>query len=1228
MKEISVEKIALAETGDTDDLDVIQNSYDRLESLSGVKLDMSVEKAQTSKRKRLHLGSEACSDLVNTEEGAMPLSNPHMASQNAANKDVNRGLHPVIRNKRRKTESFQDRVAANEESDCDKQNVFQLNSFQSSQGFVSASKMYDIKHEHRPQISNRFTENPDSSFKKSHSINKGKQIKQIANQGSLRGFVSSSTPTGSTDHSCKVVKQNTVNESKPTSSSTVMYSPIKKLSATDSKSCIYISDDSPSCSPSLSQENSQKSSISDNAVVKQLFEAAKHFDPKSKPKGKKTKPVSSPFLKTFKNEGAKYFDSDSFDMNTAFDSDMEDNASNDSIISSTGKKVGNVGSDKYGLLGTGSYPKEEKVNYFERLPPEVLENIFCQLPLLDLCLNSNRVCLQWNSIIADEKFVPWKKLYHKLKSDEGSSREFIQNTMHKHGMNQPALYLSSLIRYMKNFKPITASDMLQCLQKHNKYSWAKDLIDERLQDCKTHEEPNPWSVITILVIVAHNVYEVQEIIRCLSVSSSQCTSKEIIECLYCIATFLYAFKLAKPCDVWNGMHYRLFYALYLFENASSSSCADLHSVMSENKGGQQSLVKYSSGTDSVKLTHEQLRIVKHLAGPHEIIKIVAFAGTGKTTTLVRYTQLRPDKKFLLVVYNKSVCDYAKTKFPRNVECRTGHSLAFQTFGRRYAHKLFQLKVYTLTQTLKARKGENLFLQAKFTMTTIENFLASDDTDIDIHHVPDTRFNEKTGIKENIDLPSKRLYVTDARFIWQKMQDPREKKIGMSHDGYLKLYQLSQPSLRGYDCILIDEAQDLTPAITDILLHQRQGKILVGDPHQQIYSFRGAVNAMNRINADTIFYLTQSFRFGPEIAQVAMSCLEVLKKEKKKTLVGSGKKSCVTGEKVGQLAIISRCNFTVFSEAVKKCCYSDEECKVAFVGGTSNFGFPMLMDMYALTLSEHERQKEGLEIQNKLIKMFKSFRDLDNFATKSMDNELLGKIKIVKTYNHNLPLHIRKIESKSVRDARQADYVFSTAHKSKGLEFSTVRVTDDFLGDATRGILVLGAPQVHLDEEGDELDGLMGGGVMGAMVLNVRMLNNDAEKKDDEENLLYVAVTRAKNALQMSPTLMSVLKRAGEDFQFPVYSNDLRESGRTFKCIKTDAEFQPNCLTLEKKTVVLGDSQQRTGGLYSPAFLTEDFHSFAALLGLTSKELLEEKKKENSSVDPAVFYPHGFDAAGD
>ena len=31
---------------------------------------------------------------------------------------------------------------------------------------------------------------------------------------------------------------------------------------------------------------------------------------------------------------------------------------------------------------------------------------------------------------------------------------------------------------------------------------------------------------------------------------------------------------------------------------------------------------------------------------------------------------------------RSVCDYAKTKFPKNVECQTGHSLAFKSVGRK------------------------------------------------------------------------------------------------------------------------------------------------------------------------------------------------------------------------------------------------------------------------------------------------------------------------------------------------------------------------------------------------------------------------------------------------------------------------------------------------------------------------------------------------------------------
>ena len=76
-----------------------------------------------------------------------------------------------------------------------------------------------------------------------------------------------------------------------------------------------------------------------------------------------------------------------------------------------------------------------------------------------------------------------------------------------------------------------------------------------------------------------------------------------------------------------------------------------------------------------------------------------------------------------------------------------------------------------------------------------------------------------------------------------------------------------------------------------------------------------------------------------------------------------------------------------------------------------------------------------------------------------------------------------------------EVLFSTVHKAKGLEFSTVRLLDDFLcsthfhSSAQHPI-----PLGHLPE--------------------------------DEFNLLYVAATRAKQRLLMSPTLFSVMRSTG------------------------------------------------------------------------------------------------------
>ena len=46
------------------------------------------------------------------------------------------------------------------------------------------------------------------------------------------------------------------------------------------------------------------------------------------------------------------------------------------------------------------------------------------------------------------------------------------------------------------------------------------------------------------------------------------------------------------------------------------------------------------------------------------------------------------------------------------------------------------------------------------------------------------------------------------------------------------------------------------AIISIIQAQKCAKVLVGDPHQQIYGFKGATNAMSLIPADHTFHLTR------------------------------------------------------------------------------------------------------------------------------------------------------------------------------------------------------------------------------------------------------------------------------------------------------------------------------------------------------------------------------------
>ena len=675
------------------------------------------------------------------------------------------------------------------------------------------------------------------------------------------------------------------------------------------------------------------------------------------------------------------------------------------------------------------------------------------------------------------------------------------------------------------------------VKKHSKYEFAAEWMEEMLPEVA--QQNTSAGIVALLCAVAENVWDVREVILALTLKP-KCRVKDVSELLYCIATAFLYFHVQLQYPVPTRQHFLLYQALYYYENdwtydASLENSAPTPSR--KRKAGQMTLLNFKGFTTNKKSagltpTAEQLAIVKQplVPGSGSVTKIVAFAGTGKTTTLIKLCEENPHLKFLVVVYNKSAKEHAQESFPKNgnVKCITAHGMAMSKRGFRYIKKLTpDLKTTDIIdadvipkkdnsnkkRTKKAdddQETHSYHRVAAMVRKTLHNFMCSKEAEIKVEHVP-TSWPEKGGTSVSPEVQDNVLQA--AVTAWDAMADPTSDRLRITHDGYLKVWQISNPNLQWvweHDVLLIDEAQDMNPAMLDIFLKQTNTpKIFVGDPHQQIYLFRGAVNALDLVEANQIFYLTQSFRFGPEIAYVANCCLEVLKGEDRKTIVGGKKidkliyRDLEAGVKDGQVAILARKNSTLFSEAIKRLINESSPETGAiqhtgfFIGGTDHFD-DLLQILYL---------KSGDKKKMTKYKKFASFAALKAFAKNTDDTTLMGKINTVEEHGKFLPEYIEKLRKLcSGKNMRNAGYVFSTIHKAKGLEWDSVVIVDDFdwIGSYYDSFYEL-KPWYEVIKYGDEFD-----------------------LPEDQKNMLYVAVTRAKKNLQMTYHLVQILIRNGDD----------------------------------------------------------------------------------------------------
>jgi hypothetical protein len=489
----------------------------------------------------------------------------------------------------------------------------------------------------------------------------------------------------------------------------------------------------------------------------------------------------------------------------------------------------------------------------------------------------------------------------------------------------------------------------------------------------------------------------------------------------------------------------------------------------------------------MQLTKEQSSIIQSEGN----IKINAVAGSGKTTTLISYAESRPkSSRILYLAFNKSVKLEATKKFKskklHNVDVQTAHSLAFKhvVFGNNLEINSNGYKNHELAEILGiqvTREPLAEMIIANHINKFTAYFCNSSAIKVEELNYADTISDKKAlaFVKGNYTYIKKK-----TREFLAKMNSG---EIAITHDFYLKKFQLQNPELN-YDYILFDEGQDASPAMLDVFLNQKATKVIVGDTHQQIYSWRYAVNSLEMVDFKA-FELSSSFRFNNIIANLAQAIVERkkhLNSDLKFQIKGEAKPS--QGE---QKAVLARTNLGLLTKAIDYISEKKNLDGIYFEGNINSYTYADDgTSLYDVLNLYNGRRKY---IRDPLIKKMKTLEDLEEYIDKTEDMQLGMMVELVREYGNEIPEYIKQLKEKHVenQDRDKANIIFSTVHRCKGMEYDSVQLVNDFLTEE----------KLKKITQQKDLPDLI------------------KEKLKEEINLLYVAVTRTKNKLYIEEELL-------------------------------------------------------------------------------------------------------------
>ena len=234
----------------------------------------------------------------------------------------------------------------------------------------------------------------------------------------------------------------------------------------------------------------------------------------------------------------------------------------------------------------------------------------------------------------------------------------------------------------------------------------------------------------------------------------------------------------------------------------------------------------------MKHTEEQKAIFNCIENTDDHLIVNAGAGTGKTTTIVESATLLPQgTKAAFLAFNKSIATELAERLPTDVEAKTFHAFGFAAI--RAAGIKTKVNNYKLNNIIKDLLGADFYsVPLKKLVSLVKGSLIKGNDIKAINRLID---------EYNINFNSEREEQIAIESIPSILTMCKTQTHIIDFDDMIWMPLVNGYPFPNYEVLFVDEAQDFNESQREMISNCVNGGrcIIVGDRNQAIYGFRGA-----------------------------------------------------------------------------------------------------------------------------------------------------------------------------------------------------------------------------------------------------------------------------------------------------------------------------------------------------------------------------------------------------